>query len=628
MFKLTLDHRKSLRWCGWFFTANMLLFWLIGLKYTHSISWLDTNYLTAHGKHTLAGFLTVSYLGQLAILAYLPSVLIGLLILVVNRRYFIFSVSVLIAALFAGVLISDTIVYSLFRFHINGIVLNLILHSSNEQFFDFSPYEYVVCIAVSAGLVLFETLIAYLIWYYVIQRDVLRGIGKWIAIFVSLCVYTSYTMLIFSFNHNLGRVMIEAVRVLPLYTEFLGAMLPMQNGRLALERAFERYLIQPAQAYQSLHYPLQDLKFIPPERHLNVVIIGVDAWRFDMLDESVTPNMFQFAKQAWVYKNHSSGGDATGPGIFSLFYGLPATYWTAMEVQKRGPILLDELIKHNYQMKILASAGLTMPAFNKNVFSAIKDLKLKFRGKNPYIRDLAVTKEFEKFIDQVQVNQQPFFSFLFYDTAHSYCAVPNDLRPFKPAVKVCDRLSLTNQSDPLPYLNRYKNALHLADQQVGEVLNYLKSHHLLESTVVVITGDHGEEFNDNHLGYWGHASNFTHYQVRTPLIIYWPGSTPKTITQGTSHFDIVPTLMEKVLGCKSQPNVYSMGNSLLHEQIAPYLIVGSYIGFGIVEKDRITTVFPTGNFQVTQLDGKILTDAKIHPPLMQAIFQDMRRFYR
>ena len=625
---MNLKRKELLRWCGWFFTGNILLYWVIGLKYLHTIAWLYTDYLNKHEKISLSIFFLLSYFGQFAVLALLPAILIIFLILIFPRRHFILILSAVIAAMAALLLLSDAMVYNLFRFHLNGIMLSLVLHSAHEQFFDFSVLEFILFGLAGVGLLLFELLFAYWLWYRLSKRPFSRIMGQWIAVLIGLCIYTSYSMIVYSVHMGMNRMFIESVRALPLYTEFFGALLPIPHGQIALERAFEKYLVQPAQASEQMHYPLQALQFEKPKHPLNVVIICIDTWRFDMLNPTVTPNTYQFSKGSWVYTDHYSGGNATGPGIFSLFYGLPATYWTATQVQKQGPVMIDAFLKNNYQMNILASSGVTLPPFNKNVFVSVKNLKLKLPGKNPYLRDLSVTREFKQFLDHRTATSKPFFSFLFYDSAHSYCAVPNNDKPFRPSIKKCDRISLTWQSDLSPYFNRYKNSLRLVDTQVAEVLRYLKAHQLLNNTVVIITGDHGEEFNDNRLGYFGHASNFTHYQVQTPLIVYWPNQKPKTVPQFTTHFDIVPTLMEKILGCKTPSKAYSIGYSLFNEKPYPYLIVGSYIGFGIVEPKRITSIFPTGNFTVTKADGNVSPELKLDTTLMQTVFQDMRRFYQ
>jgi membrane-anchored protein YejM (alkaline phosphatase superfamily) len=337
----------------------------------------------------------------------------------------------------------------------------------------------------------------------------------------------------------------------------------------------------------------------------------------------------RFSNDAWVFKNHFSGGNSTGPGVFSLFYGMPATYWTSMQVQKTGPVLLEELIKQHYQMGVFTSASPQTPALHRTVLQAIKDLQTRQQpGATPDERDRVVTEKFNQFIDRVASTQQPFFSFLFYDSAHTYCSTHDHLGHFHPEKRNCNRLTFTNQTNPVPYRNRYKNALSYVDLQIEQVLTSLKKHRLLDNTIVLITGDHGEEFNDNHLGYWGHASNFTHYQVQTPLIIHWPKQPARVFTHQTNHFDIAPTLMAGLARCKAYPSDYSLGRNLLDTRKRPYLIINSYIDFGIVESDRITTIFPIGNYHIDQLNGQPIAEANLNVATMRQVFQDLRRFYK
>ncbi len=628
LFKLHATKQTLLRWCGWFFTANSLLFWLLGLKYIHSISWLGSGYLTKKNEIVISVFLLLSYFSQLTLVAFLPFFLIALMILIYPRRHVIFVMASLIAAAAVVLLISDTIIYNLFHFHLNGIVLGLVLHSTNEQFFDFSIYEEIAVVCIICSAILVEFGIAYGLWHGLQRPTFLRGAGKWVAAVLGLTIYTSYSMLLLSANRGSARFYLEAARVFPLYIETLGAMLPIRDGTVALERIFERYMVQPAQVNQVLDYPKQPLHFAKTNKQpFNILMIGIDTWRFDMLNATVTPNVYQFAQTAQQFTQHFSGGNATGPGVFSLFYGLPESYWTSMANQHREPVLLEELQKRHYQIKILASAGLTLPPFHKTIFQQIKNLKLKMAGNDPHDRDLVVTNDFMQFLAERDTSK-PFFSFLFYDASHSYCSTKHALSPFHPVIKQCERLGLNNNTNVTLYLNRYKNALYSVDNEVGKVLAELKKRGLLENTVVIITGDHGEEFNDNKLGYWGHTSNFTHYQIQTPLVVYWPGMPAATQSYLTTHYDIAPTLMEKIMGCKTPADQYSLGHSLWKNQPSEYLLEGSYIGYGVVEKSRITNIFPMGNYQVTQLNGQVLPNAKLNPETMHAVYLEMQRFYK
>ena len=298
-----------------------------------------------------------------------------------------------------------------------------------------------------------------------------------------------------------------------------------------------------------------------------------------------------------------------------------------MQEQQRGPVLFDALKQQHYQVGIFSSSPLSTPAFDKTVFQAVTLQRTgKADGETSGERDRTITDEFKEFIQLPSAS--PFFAFLFYDAAHSYCDKQRFAQPYQPAVASCNRLKFNAKTNPQPYLNRYKNALHYIDNLLDEVFASLKHQQLLAHTIVVITGDHGQEFNDNGLNYWEHASNYTPAQLQTPLIVYWPKRPAKIVDNRTSHYDIVPTLMKDGLGCRNPVSDYSVGMVLFNDNPRRYLIAGSYVNAAVIEPTRITTLYTTGQFQVTDLHNKRLPNALPHSKILQSAFADMRRFYQ
>lgn len=93
------------------------------------------------------------------------------------------------------------------------------------------------------------------------------------------------------------------------------------------------------------------------------------------------------------------------------------------------------------------------------------------------------------------------------------------------------------------YLNRYLNALHYSDQQLGRLLDELQRRGLSESTLVVVLGDHGEAFG-RHMQY-GHASNIYEENVRIPLLVLNPllfHGERRTAVGG--QIDIAPSILD------------------------------------------------------------------------------------
>lgn len=623
------NKKLLLRWCGWFFTGNAFLLWIFGAKYLTTVSWLNTGYLTFTQKIVGAVFVALSYIGQLSLVAFLPCVFIVPIILLFPRHRTVFTLSILSAVFIAAWIIIDSIVYGLYRFHLNGALIPLIFSGAGKNFFGFAGTEYFTVLLVFLGILALEIVLAFGLWRRISQQKKIYFSGYSIAIFLSLCLYTSYASIFFSANRLMNHVFIDEIRILPFYTEILGALISRDQGALGLQRLNELYLLQPKQFSAPLNYPIKPLVCSPSPKPLNVVMIAIDSWRFDSLNPAVTPSIESFSKRSWIFKHHLSGGNATGPGIFTLFYGIPSTYWTAMEEQHRGPVFLRELLSRHYEVGVYSGYPFSVPPFDRTVFFDIKNLQKDHQSeKTPYARDRVVTKKFKEFIVNVSETKKPFFSFLFYSAAHSYCEGDDDLKPLQPTIKRCNRFAISSKTDPLPYLNRYKNSLLFIDEEIRQVIALLESRHLLSNTVVIITGDHGEEFNDNRLDYWGHASNFTRYQTQTPLVVYWPGEPPKIFTHDTTHFDIVPTLMERVAGCRNSSKDYSVGVSLLDKKARPYTIIGSYIDFGIIEPSEITTIFPDGHLEFDDPQGKSRGRTGLNLSTMQQVFVDLRRFYR
>jgi len=90
---------------------------------------------------------------------------------------------------------------------------------------------------------------------------------------------------------------------------------------------------------------------------------------------------------------------------------------------------------------------------------------------------------------------------------------------------------------------RYNENILYADDAFGQYIKKIKSLGLLESSIVIISSDHGESFNH---GYYGHGG-LSLYQpsVHIPLLIHLPKQrTSVHINSNVSQTDIAPTVLE------------------------------------------------------------------------------------
>jgi arylsulfatase A-like enzyme len=101
---------------------------------------------------------------------------------------------------------------------------------------------------------------------------------------------------------------------------------------------------------------------------------------------------------------------------------------------------------------------------------------------------------------------------------------------------------------------RYLNTLNSVDQQLGRIFDGLRERGLADSTLVVVTGDHGEAFGAPHRT-WGHGARLYQEGIRVPLMLWNPRLFPEGRRVATigGHVDINPTVAH-LLGVPPAPS--------------------------------------------------------------------------
>ena len=99
--------------------------------------------------------------------------------------------------------------------------------------------------------------------------------------------------------------------------------------------------------------------------------------------------------------------------------------------------------------------------------------------------------------------------------------------------------------DEAPHLRRmYDGEITYWDTQFGQLVDQLKRQGLYEDTTIIITADHGEEFQD-HGGYW-HGTTLYDEQVRVPLFVKLPGNQRggTTVRHWVQSIDLMPSVLK------------------------------------------------------------------------------------
>jgi len=114
-------------------------------------------------------------------------------------------------------------------------------------------------------------------------------------------------------------------------------------------------------------------------------------------------------------------------------------------------------------------------------------------------------------LDFIENADAPFFSFMFFESAHANYYFPEDSVIEPDYIGDFNYLTVDIEQQIERIRARYLNAVHHLDSQLARVFDTLQTQGLLENTIVIVTGDHGEEFMEN--GRWGHNSTFSQQQI-------------------------------------------------------------------------------------------------------------------
>ena len=357
----------------------------------------------------------------------------------------------------------------------------------------------------------------------------------------------------------------------------------------------------------TLQYPREELRFdAARDKKYNVIVIVLEGLRFDNLDRQIMPNVWEFGQQALIYNNHYSGGNGSRFGIFSLMYGIEGTYWRTFLAHRTSPVLINTLLDRQYDFKILAGTSMTFPEFRSTVFVKVpQHVEDKFATTDNVERDRIMTAKFIDYLSN-RSKDKPFFAFLFFNASHQPYNYPKEYERFTPVLKEELNYFKDTGRDKIDMLkNRYRNAVYFDDSLLGRIIRTIKGQGLLENSIVVITGDHGEEFFEN--GFFGHTSTFDDYQTKTVFVMSYPKTEHRSIERITSHADLVPTIME-AMGCTSPLDRYTQGLSLLDSNPKRQYITSTNMDNAAIIDDQFKIVFSTAMYNMGSLELRRKSD--------------------
>jgi len=290
------------------------------------------------------------------------------------------------------------------------------------------------------------------------------------------------------------------------------------------------------------------------------VLISIDTLRADHLGvygypRPTSPRIDKFAEQAVVFDDATSTAPWTLPAHASLFSGLYPEHHRLTTFERRLPMGVDTIAAR------LARSGFdTRAVVNTHLLSNRFGLEHGF-AKLKYIEEALVRVSPSTWVtDQAmewisEPRDRPMFLFVHYYDVHSdYAALPEFREPFeRPYDGEIDGSTLDlkefryglrsiDARDVDHLIDLYDAGLRQTDEELERLFAFLRERGELDTSLIVLVSDHGEEFLEH--GSVLHGQNQHAEVLRVPLIIrYPPLLKPMRIASPVSLVDVVPTVL-------------------------------------------------------------------------------------
>jgi arylsulfatase A-like enzyme len=273
--------------------------------------------------------------------------------------------------------------------------------------------------------------------------------------------------------------------------------------------------------------------------NLNLVIVTVETLRRDHASfigsvHDTTPNLRELAASSLVFERMYSAAPYTRLALASLFssYAPSEIDWQLRAPEKHmrhiapsTPWLPELLAARGYEtIAVLTDFSAFTPqedvGFERGFRHYDVSTQLEYRGGTMW--GFPAAAQVDKAIGYVAQAAPPFMLWLhFFEPHYRYEQPPG-----------APRFGADEQS-------RYDAEIWHVDQQIGRLIDGLRRLGRWDSTVLFVTGDHGEAFGE-HDDRW-HGTNLFDPQLRPAALLRVPGVTGKRLDVSVTFTDLAPT---------------------------------------------------------------------------------------
>lgn len=305
---------------------------------------------------------------------------------------------------------------------------------------------------------------------------------------------------------------------------------------------------------------------ITAKNPMNVLFINVEGLRHDMLNPENMPFLYKFASErGYILKKHYSTGNNTPGGLYGMLTGLVSFYFEPLRGNKFCNMTLEVMKKAGYKQTFYYNSPRNYEWIYRDIIEHTDDALVQIPGAienygprenlliDAYINDLKKDTRGRR------------FDYYLMNVTHFNYYYPPECRKYTPDFRANFTIISGPQQgfmkDRIELKNRYMNSVYYADALLKKLITEMEAMGRLKNTIIIIAGDHGEEFWEH--GSFGHTWGLNDIQIQPAALIYYPGITRDTVKyKYSSHQDFFPTVFD-LIGINTDWERFTTGKSLL-----------------------------------------------------------------
>ncbi|OIQ25851.1 DUF3413 domain-containing protein [uncultured Vibrio sp.] len=576
-------------WGHWFAFFNIIAAMLIGTRYITQSPWPET----------LLGqfYLAVSWVGHFGFLVFALYLLVLFpLTFVIPSRKLFRLLAVCFGTAGLTILLIDTQAYQTINLHLTPVVWELLFSDESQetgaglqQLFIVLPAIFLLQLGLSE-------------WVWRKQRKLShKHVGRPLTAIFFVSFITSHLIYVWSDAFFYNPVTSQKANF-PLSYPMTAKSFMEKHGLLDKDDYLKR-LAESEHSSELVRYPYEPLRFDRRANNLNILMVSVNSLRSDALNGTSMPATTEYAANALNFTNHYSSSNNMH-GIFGLLYGLPSSYAASIKAQASLPVLMSTLSDKQYNFGLFSGDNFDDDLYAETVFRG-----MAFTGVAFDTEKTADSQAIEAWGDWAKNEKSPWFGFLELTTVDNFA------------------FSDTKGNAKEAFKKSYQSSVQQVDNELETLFSKLDELELNNNTIVIITSNHGTEFNETNSNTWGASTNFSRYQLQVPMVISWPGKLPATYAHRSSHLDVSVTLLQDLLGVSSNPTDYSSGRNIFNERKRKWILAGDSRELALITPNQTTVIDKFGNFKLYDNHYQRLQDDSPALPVLMQGLTELQRFY-